>query len=243
MYTARGTIDKSHLLQSHLPMVRRIALQLAARLPASVQLDDLVQAGMVGLLDAWNRYQEDGGASFETFAGQRVRGAMLDELRAGDWGSRSLRQAGRRVERAIQAVGHRLGRAPTEAEIARELQMGLRQYQSLLQELQGSQLVYADDWSGEDGENTFVDQHTRNLRAQHGEDDPMGQLLAGEFREHLAAAITALPERDQLVLSLYYEQELNLREIGAVLEVSQSRVCQLHSQAVARLRAALQDVL
>jgi len=244
MYTARGTIEKSHLLESHLPMVRRIALQMVARLPASVQLDDLVQAGMVGLLDAWGRFQEGGGASFETFASQRVRGAMVDELRTSDWGSRSLRQAGRRVEQAIQAVGHRLGRHPTESEIAHELKMSLAQYQSVLQEMQGSQLVYADDWGEDDAENTFVDQNTRGARAERAAgDDPMAQLLSGEFREHLAAAITGLPERDQLVLSLYYEQELNLREIGAVLEVSQSRVCQLHSQAIVRLRAALQDVL
>lgn len=244
MYTAQGVIEKSHLLELHLPMVRRMALQLIARLPASVELDDLIQAGMLGLLDASGRYKENSGARFETFASQRIRGAMLDELRAGDWGSRGLRQAARRVERAIQSAGHRLGAQPSEIEIARELKMDLEEYQSLLQDIQGCQLVYADDFAQEEPENSFLDQHTRNARRERlGKDDPMSLLLAGEFREHLVEAIAALPQRDRLLLNLYYEEELNLREIGAILEVSQSRVCQLHSQAISRLRAHLQDLI
>jgi len=240
MYTAQGNIEKSHLLKQHQPMVRRIALQMMSRLPASVELDDLIQAGMLGLLDASNRYEDNRGAKFETFAGQRIRGAMLDELRANDWGSRGLRQSARRVEKAVQALEHRHGRAPTEAEIAQEMELDLEAYRSLLQEIRGCQLLYVEDFSKDDSENAFLDLFAKEARMdRYGGSDPEEQLLESDMRQQLVAAIKALPERDQLLMSLYYEQELNLREIGAILEVSQSRVCQLHAQAISRLRARL----
>ena len=240
MYTAQGTLEKSSLLTQHLPLVRRIALQMLAKLPASVELDDLIQVGMLGLLDASTRYEDNRGAQFETFASQRIRGAMLDELRASDWGSRALRQSARQVEQAIRLLGHRLGRPPSEGEIAKELQMSLSDYQSLLQEIQGAQLLYVEDFAREDGgENPVLE-----LRAQDsGRDDPLQILMESGFRAELVEAIRNLPERDQLLLNLYYEEELNLREIGAILEVSQSRVCQLHSQAISRLRASLKELL
>ncbi|MDH6591076.1 RNA polymerase sigma factor for flagellar operon FliA [Variovorax sp. TBS-050B] len=243
MYTAQGTFEKSHLLKQHQPMVRRMALQMLAKLPASVELDDLIQAGMIGLLDASTRYQDNRGAQFETFASQRIRGAMLDELRASDWGSRGLRQSSRKVEQAIQSLEHQLGRPATEGEIAKALNMELDEYQSLLQDIQGCQLLYVEDFA-QDGEsdNPWLDRQARNDNGT-GSDDPLAQLLESGFRHQLVDAIAALPERDQLLLNLYYEEELNLREIGAILEVSQSRVCQLHSQAISRLRAHLKDVL
>ena len=244
MYTAQGTIEKSHLLEQHQPLVRRIALQMIAKLPASVELDDLIQAGMLGLLDASSRYQDNKGAQFETFVSQRIRGAMLDELRASDWGSRGLRQSARAVERAIHALEHRFGRAPSEGEIAKELKIDLEAYQSLLQEIQGCQLVYVEDFAKGEAENPFLDLHAQQARKGQGaSDDPLEQLMESGFRHQLIDAISALPERDQLLLNLYYEEELNLREIGAILEVSQSRVCQLHSQAISRLRARLKDIL
>lgn len=246
MYTAQGTIEKSHLLKQHQPMVRRMALQMLAKLPASVELDDLIQAGMIGLLDASTRYQDNRGAQFETFASQRIRGAMLDELRANDWGSRGLRQSARKVEGAIQALEHRLGRAPTEGEIAKELKTTLEAYQGLLQEIQGCQLLYVEDFSQDgEGDSPFLDRHASEARGERGGagDDPLAQLMESGFRHQLVAAIAELPERDRLLLNLYYEEELNLREIGAILEVSQSRVCQLHSQAISRLRAKLKDLL
>jgi RNA polymerase sigma factor for flagellar operon FliA len=244
VYTAQGIIEKSHLLEQHQPMVRRIALQMIAKLPASVELDDLIQAGMLGLLDASSRYQDNKGAQFETFVSQRIRGAMLDELRASDWGSRGLRQSARAVEKAIHLLEHRFGRSPSEGEIAKELEMELEAYQSLLQEIQGCQLVYVEDFAKGESENPFLDLHAQEARkGQRGSDDPLQQLLESGFRHQLIEAITALPERDQLLLNLYYEEELNLREIGAILEVSQSRVCQLHSQAISRLRARLKDIL
>lgn len=240
MYTAQGNIEKSHLLKQHQPMVRRIALQMMSRLPASVELDDLIQAGMLGLLDASNRYEDNRGAKFETFAGQRIRGAMLDELRANDWGSRGLRQSARQVEKAVQALEHRHGRAPTESEIAQEMALDLEAYRSLLQEIRGCQLLYVEDFSKDDSENAFLDLFAKEARTErYGGSDPEEQLLESDLRQQLVAAIKALPERDQLLMSLYYEQELNLREIGAILEVSQSRVCQLHAQAISRLRARL----
>jgi RNA polymerase sigma factor for flagellar operon FliA len=240
VYTAQGTLEKSSLLTQHLPLVRRIALQMLAKLPASVELDDLIQVGMLGLLDASTRYEDNRGAQFETFASQRIRGAMLDELRASDWGSRALRQSARQVEQAIRLLGHRLGRPPSEGDIAKELQMSLSDYQSLLQEIQGAQLLYVEDFAREDGgENPVLE-----LRAQDsGRDDPLQILMESGFRAELVEAIRNLPERDQLLLNLYYEEELNLREIGAILEVSQSRVCQLHSQAISRLRASLKELL
>ena len=244
MYTCQGKIDPTGtagLLTHYAPLVQRLALQLIARLPANVDLDDLIQAGMIGLLDASKRYQDDQGAKFETYAGQRIRGAMLDELRANDWVSRGLRQSSRGVAKAIQSQEHKRGRPPTEGEIAAELQLPLSAYQSLLQEIQGCQLVYLEDFERSEHDNSFLDQHSAPQQAsgvQTG-NDPLARLLENGLRQRLIAAIDAVPERERLLLNLYYEEELNLREIGAVLEVSESRVCQLHSQVISRLRGLL----
>jgi RNA polymerase sigma factor for flagellar operon FliA len=247
MYTPQGKLAQSapsELLTQHAPLVRRLALQLIARLPASVELDDLIQVGMMGLLDAAEKYQDDQGAKFETYASQRIRGAMLDELRANDWVSRGLRKSSRGVSMAVRAQEQKLGRAPNEREIAQELELPLEAYQQLLNEIHGCQLVYYEDFDRGDGEkreNNFLD------RQDHGDrvlaDEPLTQLLQGDFRRQLVAAIGELPEREQLLLSLYYDEELTLREIGAVLDVTQSRVCQLHSQAISRLRASLAALL
>lgn len=239
MYTAQGKIDKSGMLTRYAPLVRRLALQLITKLPASVELDDMIQAGMLGLLDATNRYQENQGAQFATYASQRIRGAMLDELRANDWLSRSSRQSSRSVAAAVQSLEQKLGRGPTEGEIAQELKMPLEEYQQLLQEIHGCQLVYYEDFEGGNIENTFLDQQSSDQIGKQNE--PLDLLLEQGLRHRLIEAIEAMPERERLLLSLYYEQELNLREIGAILEVSQSRVCQLHSQAVSRLRARLHE--
>jgi RNA polymerase sigma factor FliA len=247
MYTPQGKIDTSgsaRLLTEYTPLVRRLALQLIAKLPANVELDDLIQAGMMGLLDAASRYQDDQGAKFETYASQRIRGTMLDELRANDWVSRGLRQSSRGVAKAVQVQEQKLGRAPTESEIAQELQLPLPAYQHLLQEIHGCQLVYYEDFDRNDEENSFLDQQGRGEGSdREASNGPLERLLESGLRHKLVEAIEAIPERERLLLSLYYEQELNLREIGAVLEVSQSRVCQLHSQVISRLRAILSDHL
>lgn len=247
MYTSQGKIDNSgssEVLMQYAPLVRRLALQLIAKLPASVELDDLIQVGMMGLLEASTRYQDDRGAKFETYASQRIRGAMLDELRANDWVSRGMRQSARSVDKAVQAQEHKLGRSATETEIAQELQLTLEAYQQLLQEIHGCQLVYYDDFDQGDQEgreNSFLDRQNQGQQSLVAE--PLTQLLKGDFRRQLIEAIELLSERERLLLSLYYEEELNLREIGAVLEVTQSRVCQLHSQAISRLRSHLRDSL
>ena len=193
---------------------------------------------MMGLLDAVNRYEDNHGAQFVTYATQRIRGAMLDELRSADWLPRGIRKNMRDVEAAIQALEQELGRAPTEGEVAKQLKLPLAEYHELLGECSGHQLVYYEDFSEDAGGDGFLDRH-----AQGNSEDPLQALLSDNFRESLIESISALPEREQLLMSLYYEQELNLKEIGAILNVSESRVCQLHCQAVARLRAHMKEQL
>jgi RNA polymerase sigma factor FliA len=233
MYTAAGQPDRDQLVQRFLPLVKRVAYHLMARLPASVQFDDLVQNGMIGLLDATDRFQEGFGAQFETYATQRVRGAMLDGLRENDWLPRSLRRELRRIEAAINQLEHAHGRAPSESELAEALGMSLVDYQKTLQDARGHQLVYFEDFAGE-GEEDFLERHFTDNDA-----DPANILEDKNTRELLVKAIGALPEREKMMMALYYEQDLNLREIGEVMGVTESRVCQLHTQAVARLRSQL----
>lgn len=235
MYTVRGTLDRSSAVDKYGPMVRRVATQMIAKLPANVELDDLVQAGMIGLFDAMSRYQSDQGAQFETFAMQRIRGAMLDELRGSDWMPRSVRRSQRSIETAIRRLEQRLHRPPIEREIAAELGLGLEAYQELLAEARGGQLVYLDDLD-RDGD----DQGIERLPAPQSEEFSAA-LHDDAFREALIAAIDGLPEREKAVMGMYYEQEMNLKEVGAVLGVTESRVSQLHSQAVARLRVKMRD--
>jgi RNA polymerase sigma factor for flagellar operon FliA len=236
MYNAHGKSDKTHLLEEHAPLVKRLAHQLKAKLPPSVEVDDLIQAGMIGLLDAVNRYEENHGAQFETYAVQRIRGAMLDELRNSDWLPRSIRQNMRKIEDAMNVMQQRLGRPPTESEVAKQLKMSLDDYQELLNESGGHQLVYYEDFHESDDGEHFLDRYVTEYA-----DDPLQALMHTGFREAVIAAITNLPEREKILMGLYYEQEMNLKEIGAVMNVSESRVCQLHSQAIARLRAYLRD--
>lgn len=233
MYDANGNLDKSSLIEAYAPLVKRIAFQLMSRLPASVDVDDLIQNGLMGLLDALGRYEEGLGAQFETYAVQRIRGAMLDGLRENDWLPRSLRRDMRRIEAAIHALEQQFGRQPSETELAESLGVSLDEYQRMLQEARGHQLVYLEDFN-RDEDDDFLERH---LAAT--DSNPLDLLEDSEMRERLVNAICALPEREQMVMALYYDEELNLREIGAVLGVTESRVCQLHGQAVARLRAGL----
>ncbi|MEQ1814187.1 MAG: RNA polymerase sigma factor FliA [Candidatus Nitrotoga sp.] len=231
MYTALGLNDKEQCLREHAPLVKRLAHQLMVKLPYSVQIDDLIQAGMMGLLDAASRYDEFHGAQFETYATQRIRGAMLDELREADWLPRGMRRDMRRIEVAISRTQQKLGRSPTETEIAKDMGIPLIEYQQMLQESRGAQLVYYEDFYGEDDDDFFE-------RFEFGnDDDPMDLLTNERFKAELAHAIRNLPERECKLMGMIYEQEMNLREIGEVLGVSESRVSQLHSQAVARLRS------
>ncbi len=233
MYTAQGVLAKEQLVAKYVPLVKRIAYHLMAKLPASVEVDDLVQNGMIGLLDAIGRYEEGLGAQFETYAVQRVRGAMLDGLRENDWLPRGVRREMRRVESAIQRLEHEHGRQPSEQELAEALGLGLADYQKLLLEARGHQMVYLEDLADGDGDD-FFERHASGPSL-----DPMKLLEEEGTRKMLVNAIASLPEREKLMMALYYEQDLNLREIGEVLGVTESRVCQLHSQAIARLRAVV----
>jgi len=248
MYTAQGRRDSRHereaLIRRHAPLVRRIALHMIAKLPPSVELDDLIQVGMMGLFDALSRFESKQGVQFETFASQRIRGAMLDELREGDWLSRGARKNQKDIEAALHRAEQRLGRAPHESEIAAEMGLGLRDYQRLLGKVRGMQLLSIEDMAGkqEAGEDSgdFLDRHIaadlHDARA-----DPLERLRDQRLRQALVRAIEALPEREQYIMGMYYEQDMNLKEIAAVLGVTESRICQLHSQAVARLRIKMRE--
>ena len=233
MYNAAGQINKDQLVQRFAPLVKRIAYHLMARLPSSVQVDDLIQNGMMGLLDAINRFEAGMGAQFETYAAQRVRGAMLDGLRENDWLPRSLRRDFRRIEVAISQLEQQFGRAPSEQELANSLDMSLADYQKMLQDARGHQLISFEDMV-EDGDEDFLERHLTDESSE-----PSKLLEDQSLRQILAQGIELLPEREKLMMALYYEQDLNLREIGAVMNVTESRICQLHSQAVARLRARI----
>ena len=233
MYNASGLQDKNQCLRDYAPLVKRIAHQMMSKLPYSVQIDDIIQAGMIGLLDAASRYDEIHGAQFETYATQRIRGAMLDELRSADWLPRSLRREMRRIELAVSRLQQKAGRAPNETEIANELDVTLVEYQQMLQEARGAQLVYYEDFHDEDHDDFFE-------RFEFSDDsDPMALLQDERFKAELVQAIENLPERERMLMGMIYEQEMNLREVGEVFGVSESRISQLHSQAVARLRSSL----
>ena len=214
------------LIDQYAPLVKRIAYHLLARLPASVQVDDLIQAGMIGLLEAAKKYDAGKGASFETYAGIRIRGAMLDELRRHDWLPRSVQGKLRQVSEAITVVEQTQGQVATDEAIARQLELPVDEYRELAAELACARMTTLEELGGDDAVGS-------------AEADPAGEATREAFRGALADAIARLPEREALMMSLYYSEGLNLREIAGVLEVTESRVSQLHGQAIARLRGKL----
>jgi len=231
--TYKVQIDKSALLEQHTVLVKRIAYHLLARLPASVIVDDLIQSGMIGLLEAANNFDSSKGASFETFAGIRIRGAMLDEIRRGDWTPRSVHKNSRMVTEAIKVLESELGRDVTDVEVAEKLDIPLNEYHHILNEVSCGKIIGIEDLGiNEDSIQAFED---KNIN------DPYQDIEQIIFKKSLTECITTLPEREALVLSLYYDEELNLREIGQVLDVSESRVSQIHSQALHRLKARMQS--
>jgi RNA polymerase sigma factor for flagellar operon FliA len=223
------------LVREYLPLVKRIAYHMMTRLPASVEVDDLIQAGLIGLLDAAERYDDSQGAHFETYATQRIRGAMLDALREADWASRNVRRAARQIENAIHTLEQRLKRPPSEQEIADELKLDIHAYYSLLNDARGAQLLYYEDLHEEGGDD-FLERFADDISL-----GPFDIITSRAFKRALAHAVAQLPERERQLMGMYYEQEMNFKEIGAVLGVSESRVCQLHSQAITRLRSRLRD--
>lgn len=221
------------LVEQHTSLVRRIAFHLITRLPPSVQVDDLIQAGMIGLLEASGNYASGHGASFETFAGIRIRGAMLDEIRKSDWTPRSLHRKLRQIAEAIRDIETAESRDARDSEVAEKLGLSLEAYHQVLQDASGHRIFSLEDLIA--GSESV----SEGLSGRF--DDPLEDLEHEQFRNMLAKAIAGLPEREKLVMALYYDEELNLRQIGEVLNVSESRVCQIHGQAVVRLRARLKE--
>jgi RNA polymerase sigma factor for flagellar operon FliA len=220
------------MVERHAPLVKRIACHLINRLPASVQLEDMIQAGMIGLLEATGKYDATQGASFETYAGIRIRGSMLDEIRKNDWAPRSVHRKARLVAQAVREIENEHGRDARDEEIARTLDMSLGEYYKILQDNSYHKVLSVDDNSIHTGD-TMLDSVSDNAPSI------LEGMQKADTQRLLSEAIAGLPERERLVMALYYDEELNLREIGAVMGVSESRVSQIHSQAVIRLQARM----
>lgn len=221
------------LVRENLGLVKRVAQHLCVRLPSSVQLEDLTQAGLVGLLEAAHRYTPATGATFSTFAVPRIRGAMLDELRKGDWIPRSVHRRGREVAVAIRTIEHETGREARSDEIAAQLGITTNEYEALLVDLTNQNLISLDELVANEA-------RSADVPSAHG-NGPMGEVEREQMIERLAALLEQLPEREQMVLSLYYDEELTLKEIAQLFNVSQSRVSQLLSQARLRLSARIKE--
>ncbi|MBX2838823.1 MAG: RNA polymerase sigma factor FliA [Gammaproteobacteria bacterium] len=233
MYNEVETVDPDGLVAANANLVKRIAFHLMNRLPPSVQAEDLIQAGMIGLLEAARHYDPSQGASFETYAGIRVRGAMLDEIRRSDWTPRSVHRKSREAAEILREIEQASGRDAKDQEVADRLGIELSAYHLILTESSAAHIFSFDQ----------PDEHTGETMAlpQSEETTPGQQVEYQSFREALAEAIKNLPERESLVMSLYYDEDLNLREIGEILGVSESRVCQIHGQALVRLKARLTE--
>jgi RNA polymerase sigma factor for flagellar operon FliA len=231
------TGDQERVLLEHLPIVRFLARRIHERLPQHVDIEDLVSAGVVGLMDAFSKFDPGKKVQFRSYAQFRIRGAILDSLRTLDWSPRELRRKGRAVEEAIRVLTARMGHAPNEAEVAQEMALELEEYQLLLGDLKGLEIgtlhMERNEDSGEE-ELAYV--------PGRPEEDPLFRCLRGELEERLAEAIQNLPDRERLVMSLYYYEEMTMREIGLALGVVESRVSQVHASAVVHLRGALKDL-
>lgn len=229
-------LEQERALLEHLPMVRYVARRIHERLPQHVEIEDLVSAGVIGLLDAFTKFDPAKKVQFRSYAQFRIRGAILDSLRSLDWSPRELRRKGREAEEAVRVVTARLGRAPNESEVAAEMKLSLEEYQTLLGDLKGLEIgtlhVERNEDSGEE-----------ELAYLPGkpDEDPLFCCLKGEMKEKLTEAIDKLPDRERLVVTLYYYEEMTMREIGLALGVVESRVSQIHASAVLHLRAALRE--
>ncbi|WP_419806633.1 sigma-70 family RNA polymerase sigma factor [Terriglobus sp.] len=226
--------ERDLLLMEHMSTVRFVARRIHERLPQHVELDDLISAGIVGLIDAFAKFDRTKQVQFKSYAQFRIRGAILDSLRTLDWSPRELRRKGRAVEEQIHLLTQKLGRAPTEAEIADGMEISLKQFQQLLGELKGLEIGSLHMERNEDS----GDEELSYIPGSPG-DEPLFRCLQGEMKQHLADAIQELPEKERMVLTLYYYEELTMKEIGQVLGVVESRVSQIHSAAVVRLRSVL----
>jgi RNA polymerase sigma factor for flagellar operon FliA len=229
--------EQERVLLEHLPIVRFLARRIHERLPQHVDIEDLVSAGVVGLMDAFSKFDPTKKVQFRSYAQFRIRGAILDSLRTLDWSPRELRRKGRAVEEAVRVLTQRMGRAANEAEVAAEMKISLDEYQQLLGDLKGLEIgtlhMERNEDSGEE-ELAYV--------PGRPEEDPLFRCLRGELEGRLADSIAELPDRERLVMTLYYYEEMTMREIGLAMGVVESRVSQVHASAVVHLRAALRDL-
>jgi len=233
MYPVSSQEPAGKVIKDHAALVKKIAQHLLGRLPACIQLEDLMQSGMIGLLEASKNYNVEKGASFDTYASIRIRGAMLDEIRKGDWAPRSVHRNSRRINEAIRTIENQTGRDARGHEIASTLNVSLAEYHQLLQESNSSRMFAYDDVGLDE------DLSTASVLTQH--QSPYDKVQQDYFKMNLKKSIEGLPERERMVLTLYYEEELNLREVGEILGVSESRVSQIHSQAMQKLQTRLKE--
>ncbi len=233
---------KEQIVLEHAPLIRYIVNRIAVRLPSHIDLDDLHNTGVIGLMDAIEKYDPEKNCKFKTYAEFRIKGAILDQLRSLDWVPRSVRQKGRRLERAYGEVEQRLGRSATEEEVADSLGLQIEKFHELLNQVRGVSLVNLEELrgTGPDGERTggyadiVEDVHSEN---------PFSALKLSETKRLIGDTIASLPEKERLVISFYYHEDLNMKEIGSILGITESRVCQIHTKAVLRLRAKLKALL
>ncbi len=232
MYAEVENLGEKDQIVRHASLVKRIAYHLLNRLPPTVQIDDLIQAGMVGLLEAASNFDADMGASFETFAGIRIRGSMIDEIRRSDWTPRSVHRKFRSVSEAIRKIENETGEDAKDADVALALGISLGDYHQILIDSSSSR-IYSIDTMEENTQDAAI--------PSSSEITPEEAFSQSEYQQQLAEAIRQLPEKEQLVMSLYYDDELNFREIGEILDVTESRICQLHGQALLRVKARMSD--
>ena len=230
MYAEVENLGEADQIVRHAPLVKRIAYHLLNRLPPTVQIDDLIQAGMVGLLEAASNFDPKMGASFETFAGIRIRGAMIDEIRRSDWTPRSVHRKFRSVSEEIRRIENETGEDAKDADVARALGISLSEYHQILIDSSSSRIFSID---------TMEENVQDAAMPNSGEKTPEEALSGDEYQRQLAESIRSLPKKEQLVMSLYYDDELNFREIGEILDVTESRICQLHGQALLRIKSRM----
>ena len=235
------TENREEVIKRYSPMIKYVANRIAMRLPPHIEVDDLISVGVLGLMDAISKYDSSRGAKFKTYAEFRVRGAILDELRAMDWVPRSIRQKASNVDKVVQALQAKLSRSPEDEEVAKEMGLSLDQFHDTLNETKSIPIFSLEDLgiAKESGEQ----QSLLDCLAGKADADPQTQIRLIELKEIIAKAIDALPEKERLMVSLYYYEELTMKEIGAVLEITESRVSQIHSKAVYRLRTKLKAII
>jgi len=233
---------KEQIVLEHTPLIRYIVNRIAVRLPSHIDLDDLHNTGVIGLMDAIEKYDPDKNCKFKTYAEFRIKGAILDQLRSLDWVPRSVRQKSRKLERAYGEVEQRLGRSATEDEVADSLGLQIEKFHELLNQVRGISLVNLEEirGAGQDGDRTgsFAD----IVEDVHAE-NPFATFKLHEMKQLVADTIATLPEKERLVISLYYYEDLNMKEIGNILGITESRVCQIHTKSVLRLRSKLKGTL